>query len=563
MNHALKSVLFAGLALSASSALLAGNPLLTDVFTADPAPLVDGDTVYLYTTHDEAPPRQWLVMNDWLCYSSKDMVNWKAHGPVASKDTFEWGTHDAWAAQTIKKDGKYWLYVTLCGKGQYSGRAIGVAVSDKPEGPFKDAIGKPLVWDSMTPGPVGWDDMDPTVFIDDDGTPWLAWGHTMLYVAKLKPNMIELDGEIRMMRLPNYTEGPWLFKRNGVYYMIYVSHILNGFHEMASYATATSMEGPWTPRGIMCRDTKNSDCIHPGVAEFKGNWYFFYLNGALTLANGEKGDAQHRSVCLDYMYFNPDGTIQMVEQTDKGTEAPPKTAEQIASAVPKGEIKKLEPFPGISAHSHNNYFQPVLRTIPEMNTMSALAKKKEGVIDPAVYTMDIPFRDCTARSGFYENGGCETLGQTFVVPYDMALNEFLIYVGDGEITREQPQHAIKVALYDITGTDPNADTYAVGENLIPSDNGQSPYFVYTPQGPGVVSISFLGKGDNLKSGIILKKDHTYVFELQAPRRTFPISWFRSEKDLYPQGAAYRNRRKITNRQRTSGDFALAVGQFVD
>ena len=342
MKRITKTALFAGMTL-ASSALLAGNPLLTDVFTADPAPLVDGDTVYLYTTHDEAPPRQWLVMNDWLCYSSKDMVNWKAHGPVASKDTFEWGTHDAWAAQAIKKDGKYWLYVTLCGKNQYSGRAIGVAVSDKPEGPFKDAIGKPLVWDSMTPGPVGWDDMDPTIFIDDDGTPWLAWGHTMLYVAKLKPNMTELDGEIRMMRLPNYTEGPWLFKRNGVYYMIYVSHILNGFNEMASYATATSMEGPWTPRGIMCRDTKNSNCIHPGVAEFKGNWYFFYLNGALTLANGEKGDSQHRSVCLDYMYFNPDGTIQMVEQTDKGTEAPPKTAEQIAAAVPKGEVKKLEP----------------------------------------------------------------------------------------------------------------------------------------------------------------------------------------------------------------------------
>ena len=140
----------------------------------------------------------------------------------------------------------------------------------------------------------------------------------------------------------------------------------------------------------------------------------------------------------------------------------------------------------------------------------------------------------------------------------MNLNEFLIYVGDGEITREQPQHAIRIALYDITGTDPNADTYAVGENLIPSDNGQSPYFVYTPQGPGVVSISFSGKGDSLKSGIILKKDHTYVFELQAPRRTFPISWFRSEKDLYPQGSAYRNRRKITNRERASGDFAFAI-----
>ena len=549
MKPALGTVLFAGLAFS-TSALFAGNPILTDVFTADPAPLVDGDTVYLYTTHDEAPPRQWLVMNDWLCYSSKDMKTWTPHGPVASKDTFEWGTHDAWAAQTIRKDGKYWLYVTLCGKGQYSGRAIGVAVSDKPEGPFKDAIGKPLVWDSMTPGPVGWDDMDPTVFIDDDGTPWLAWGHTMLYVAKLKPNMVELDGEIRMMRLPNYTEGPWLFKRNGLYYMIYVSHILNGFHEMASYATATSMDGPWTPRGLMCRDTKNSDCIHPGVAEFKGNWYFFYLNGALTLANGEKGDAQHRSVCMDYMYFNPDGTIQMIEQTDEAATVPPKTAEQIAAAVPKGEIKKIAPFPGISVVRSNP--APKLRTVAEMNSLTWAGS-------PVLSTMKTPFKDCTARTGFYENGGCETIGQTFVAPVGMTVDAVELYVGDGEITREQPQHAIKVALYDITGTDPNADTYAIGENLIPSDNAQAPYFVYTPQGPGIISIAFVNKDmDSEKSGIILKKDHTYVFELQAPRRTFPISWFRSEKDLYPQSAAYRDRRKITNRERVSGDFAFSL-----
>ena len=560
MKPTAKTALLAGMAL-ASSALLAGNPILTDVFTADPAPLVDGDTVYLYTTHDEAPPRQWLVMNDWLCYSSKDMKTWTPHGPVASKDTFDWGTHDAWAAQTIKKDGKYWLYVTLCGKDRYSGRAIGVAVSDKPEGPFKDAIGKPLVWDSMTPGPVGWDDMDPTVFIDDDGTPWLAWGHTMLYVAKLKPNMTELDGDIRMMRLPNYTEGPWLFKRNGVYYMIYVSHILNGFHEMASYATATSMDGPWTPHGIMCRDTKNSDCIHPGVAEFKGNWYFFYLNGALTLANGEKGDAQHRSVCMDYMYFNPDGTIQMVEQTDEAATVPPKTAEQIAAAVPKGEIKKLEPFPGISVYQSNP--APRLRTVPEMNALTWPGIKEQADSFGPITTMKTPFRDCTARTGFYENGGCETIGQTFVAKENMAVNSISLYVGDGEITREQPQHAIKIALYDITGTDPNADTYTVGENLFKSVDGREPYFVYTPQGPDILSISFFDPaGESLKSGIILKEGHTYVFELQAPRRTFPISWFRSEKDLYPQGAAYRNRRKITNRERRSGDFALAIYPFI-
>ncbi|MBR3506271.1 MAG: hypothetical protein IKO02_04420, partial [Lentisphaeria bacterium] len=178
-------------------------------------------------------------------------------------------------------------------------------------------------------------------------------------------------------------------------------------------------------------------------------------------------------------------------------------------------------------------------------------------------TMKTPFRDCTARTGFYENGGCETIGQTFVAPRNMSLNEIALYVGDGEITREQPQHVIRIALYDITGTDPNADTYTVGENLFKSVDGREPYFVYTPQGPDILSISFFDPaGGSLKSGINLKEGHTYVFELQAPRRTFPISWFRSEKDLYPQGAAYRNRRKITNRERRSGDFALAIYPFI-
>ncbi|MBQ7731475.1 MAG: hypothetical protein IJT68_06520, partial [Lentisphaeria bacterium] len=279
-------------------------------------------------------------------------------------------------------------------------------------------------------------------------------------------------------------------------------------------------------------------------------------------ANGEKGDAQHRSVCMDYMYFNPDGTIQMVEQTDEAATVPPKTAEQIAAAVPKGEIKKLEPFPGISVYQSNP--APRLRTVPEMNALTWPGIKEQADSFAPITTMKTPFRDCTARTGFYENGGCETIGQTFVAKENMAVNSISLYVGDGEITREQPQHVIRIALYDITGTDPNADTYTVGENLFKSVDGREPYFVYTPQGPDILSISFFDPaGGSLKSGINLKEGHTYVFELQAPRRTFPISWFRSEKDLYPQGAAYRNRRKITNRERRSGDFALAIYPFIE
>ena len=124
--------------------------------------------------------------------------------------------------------------------------AIGVAVADSPLGPFKDARGSALVTDATTPGPYGWDDIDPTVFIDDDGTAWLAWGNPVLYLARLKPNMTELDGPIEKIALPNYTEGPWLSKRKGIYYMTYASMAHQNVWEHLSYATAPSPRGPWT-----------------------------------------------------------------------------------------------------------------------------------------------------------------------------------------------------------------------------------------------------------------------------------------------------------------------------
>lgn len=197
-----------------SFSLWAANPLFTDVRTADPAALVVEDTVYLYTGHDEAKDnKSFFVMHDWLVFSSKDMKNWQAHGAKLKAKDFSWAKGDAWASQVIEKDGKFYWYVTVR-HATINGFAIGVAVGDTPLGPFKDARGTALITNDMTTDTdIDWDDIDPSVFIDDDGQAYLFWGNTKPRYAKLKANMIELDGPVQSLDLPNFTEAIWVHKR--------------------------------------------------------------------------------------------------------------------------------------------------------------------------------------------------------------------------------------------------------------------------------------------------------------------------------------------------------------
>lgn len=297
--------------------LRADNPIITDVFTADPAALVYNGTVYLYTGHDEAPVNQnRYVMNNWLCFSSTDMVHWEQHpSPLAVKD-FAWASKDAWAGQVIDHAGKFYWYVPMS-HATIHGFAIGVGVSDSPTGPFKDARGSALVTSDMTPNPknetgqtVTWDDIDPTVFTDDDGETYLCWGNTRCYFAKLKPNMTELDGGITTIEgLPHYTEAPWLHKHNGLYYLSFAV----GFPERTAYATAPKITGPWTYRGVIKELAGNSNTNHHAIIEFKGRSYFIYHNGGTP-----KGDSFHRSVCIEYLDYNPDGTIKPIVETQAG-----------------------------------------------------------------------------------------------------------------------------------------------------------------------------------------------------------------------------------------------------
>ncbi|SFQ24174.1 glycoside hydrolase family 43 protein [Hymenobacter arizonensis] len=318
----------AGLTLAASAALaqtapmapptlgaaVGGNPVIKNKYTADPAAMVQKGTVYLYTGHDEAPPRQErYVMNEWLCFSSTDMVNWTEHPVPLKVSDFSWAKGDAWASQVIARNGKFYWYAAV-EHGSIKGKAIGVAVADNPTGPFKDARGTAIVSSDMTPNDkIDWADIDPTVFVDAKGQGYLFWGNTTCYYAKLKPNMTELDGPIQTIKLPQFTEAPWVHEHNGWYYLSYASQ----FPEKIVYAMSKSLEGPWEYKGILNEVAGNSNTNHQAIIDFKGQSYFIYHNGGIN----PDGGSFRRSVCIDYLYYNKDGTMKRVVMTTEGVKA--------------------------------------------------------------------------------------------------------------------------------------------------------------------------------------------------------------------------------------------------
>ena len=316
------------LLLGTGSALVqAENPIFTDVFTADPAALVHKGRAYLYAGRDEAPDNTtFFVMNEWLVYSSDDMANWEAHGPGLRAKDFTWAKGDAWASQVIERNGKFYWYVTVRHDDTKPGFAIGVAVGDSPIGPFKDALGKALITNDMTTDtPIDWDDIDPSVFIDDDGQAYLFWGNTRPRYAKLKKNMVELDGPIRAIEgLPEFTEAIWVHKYQDNYYLSYAM----GFPEKIGYAMSKSIKGPWVYKGILNEVAGNTPTNHQAIIEFNNKHYFIYHTGA----GRPDGGQYRRSVSIDELFYNPDGTIKRIVMTTEGV-APNKSPERVKKAA--------------------------------------------------------------------------------------------------------------------------------------------------------------------------------------------------------------------------------------
>jgi arabinoxylan arabinofuranohydrolase len=303
------------------------NPVIQTIYTADPAPVVHGGTLYLYTSHDEDQlVKNFFTMKDWRCFSTTDMVNWTAHGAVASLYDFKWANsgwgggfeNGAWAVQGIERDGKWYLYCPLQGRG------IGVLVADNPLGPFTDPIGKPLIGGK-------YDSIDPTVFIDDNGQAYLCWGNPRCWYVKLNKDMISYDTSIGdqglvvqdmtveafgkrskqdAQRATTYEEGPWLYKRNGIYYLFFAAGPIS---EHLGYSTGPSAAGPWKYGGVVMPTQGGSFTDHPGIVDYRGKTYLFYHNAALP-----GGGGFHRSVCVDELKFNPDGSVVQMNMTKEG-----------------------------------------------------------------------------------------------------------------------------------------------------------------------------------------------------------------------------------------------------
>lgn len=305
------AVVLSGLSVNAQ------NPIVQTAYTADPAPLVYNDKLYLYTSHDE-DDSTWFTMNDWKLYSTDDMVNWTEHPTPLSFKTFEWARGDAWAAQCIERDGKFYMYVPVTDRKGES--AIGVAVADSPYGPFYDPLGTPLVQ-------ADFGNIDPTVFIDDDGQAYLYWGNPNCFYVKLNKDMISYEGGIHAVpmtpesfgrregnpkRATLYEEAPWLYKRKGAYYLFYAG---GPIPEHLAYATSDSPEGPWKYGGTVMAKEGGSFTNHPGMVDFRGKTYLFYHDASLPGGSGFT-----RSVCVREMDFGRDGKVNPVKMVKEGVE---------------------------------------------------------------------------------------------------------------------------------------------------------------------------------------------------------------------------------------------------
>ena len=300
-NNILRVALSLTLILSVWSANVANAqnwPIVQTKFTADPAPMAYGDTVYLYTSHDE-DYADGFSMHNWLLYTSTDMANWTDHGEVASLKSFKWFPRDngAWAPHAIARNGKFYLYCPLHGNG------IGVLVADTPYGPFKDPLDKPLVWQREH-----WEDIDPGVFIDDDGQAYLYWGNPNVYWVRLNEDMISYSGEIHKLdyKIKEYQEAPWPYKHNGHYYLAFASTCCP---EGIGYAMSDTPTGPWEWKGHVMDHTPRTNGNHPGIIEFKGqNYVFGFCYEIMKLT--ESKHHERRSVCVSRLEYNEDGTIK-------------------------------------------------------------------------------------------------------------------------------------------------------------------------------------------------------------------------------------------------------------
>ena len=289
------------------------NPLNLggNIRTADPSAHVWADgKLYIYTSHDEECQPDFFMKN-WHVFSSSDLVNWTDHGPCLSVDNLSWADNYAWAPDCAYKNGTYY-FCFPAGTGvkdrenpenSTKWMGIGIAVSDSPAGPFADAIGGPL-WTEPYAN-------DPCLFIDDNDKAYIYFhGGGDWLVVEMADDLLSISGDFYKMDMGGYEpkmEGPWVFKRNGIYYFTMPED-----NRIITYYMGKSPKGPWKYQGVIMKAEGGNN--HHSIVEFKGQWIFFYHRWLDIHSSCGK----QRHCCAEYLYFNDDGTIQEIERTDKG-----------------------------------------------------------------------------------------------------------------------------------------------------------------------------------------------------------------------------------------------------
>ncbi len=307
-------LIFAACSQSPDEVILTGtNPIITGQFTADPTARVFEGKIYMYPSHDipsvitHHDGSAWFSMPDYHVFSSEDLASWTDHGVILRQEDVPWGKPDAyamWAPDCVQKDGKYYFYFPDAPAAGW-GFGIGVAVSDKPAGPFVPQE-KPIQ------GVAG---IDPCVMIDDDGKAYIYWSGMGLRGCRLADNMLELGGEQVRLDEPlpeGFKEGPFAFKHKGMYYLTYPW--VRKDTEALAYAMSDNPLGPFEYKGIIMKESPTGCWTnHHSLVEYKGEWYLFYHHNDYS-PHFDK----NRSARIDRVFFNEDGTIQEVVPTHRG-----------------------------------------------------------------------------------------------------------------------------------------------------------------------------------------------------------------------------------------------------
>lgn len=277
-------------------------PAVLPGVNADPHIAVFGKTFYLYPTTDGSEGWMATSFHGW---SSKDLVNWKDEGVILDlpKD-LKWADVRAWAPAIAGKDGKFYYYYS-------AGQSIGVAVSDKPMGPFKDPLGKPLIAKGQYKGVQS---IDPMVFVDEDGAAYLYFGQGRCKAVKLNPDMVSFDpAGVQDITPPGYNEGPFVFKRKGTYYLSWSEFDTRDPRYSVAYATSKSPLGPYKKaeiNPILKQNGEVKGAGHHSMVQLPNSddWVIAYHRFKIPGGNG-----YNRETCLSPMRFDAVGRIEPVD----------------------------------------------------------------------------------------------------------------------------------------------------------------------------------------------------------------------------------------------------------